>query len=58
MRTMRFLAHSISPASSLRGMNLCGGGSALASEAISGAFESRISGRRSPVWRSHIRPEL
>ena len=43
---MRFFAHSISPASSRRGRNLCGGGSALASEAISGAFESRTSGSR------------
>ena len=48
---MRFFAHSISPASSLRGMNLCGGGSALASDAISGAFESSISGSGSPVCR-------
>ena len=46
---MRLFAHSISSASSPRGMNLYGGGSAFASEAMSGAFESRISGSGSPV---------
>ena len=53
---IRFFAHSISPASSLRAMNLCGGGSAFASDAISGAFDGRTSGSGSPVCRSHRRP--
>ena len=35
---MRFFAHSISPASSRRGRNLCGGGSAFASDEMSGAL--------------------
>ena len=50
---MRFFAHSISPAISLRGMNLCGGGRPLASEAIIGAFESSTSGRSLPMQRGH-----
>ena len=36
--------------------NLNGGGSAFAREAISGAFESRISGSRTPACFSHRRP--
>ena len=53
---MRLFAHSISFASSPRGRNLYGGGRAFASEEMSGAFESRISGSGSPVWVCHSRP--
>ena len=52
---IRFLAHSISPASSRRGRNLCGGGNAFASEAMSGALWSRTSGSGSPVWEDQSR---
>ena len=52
----RFFAHSISPASSLRGMKRCGGGSAFASEEISGALESRTWGTALPVARSQSLP--
>ena len=50
---MRFFAHSISPASSRRGRNLCGGGSAFASDEMTGALWSRISGSGSPVCAVH-----
>ncbi len=47
--TIRFLAHSISEARSRRGTNLWGRGSAFASEAISGAFASRMSPTGAPA---------
>ena len=50
---MRFFAHSISPASSRRGRNLCGGGNAFASDAMSGALWSSTAGNGSPVWVDH-----
>ncbi len=53
--TIRFLAHSISEASSRRATNLWGIGSALARLEITGAFASRIPGRGSPVCAVHIR---
>ena len=51
--TSRFFAHSISDASSRLGRNLCGGGSAFASDAISGALWSRIAPTGDPACAGH-----
>src|SRR6266567_1366740 len=52
---IRFLAHSISFASSRRGRNLCGGGKAFAREAMSGALWSSTPASGSPVCEDHDR---
>ena len=52
---IRFLAHSISPASSRRGRNLCGGGNAFASDEMSGALWSSTCGSGSPVCEDQSR---